>query len=384
MVPRPFLSRGVVVAFLLHLIAPSSAHTEGSLSYKFQSWQEDGNRIRVDSHSAQAEQSLPQSIKLKLSGVIDSIAGATPSGQPADSTGQVPLSKMEDRRKAWQAEASRPFGNLTVSLGGANSRESDYVSNGWSVNTLTEMNQKNTTLMLGVAGTSDKVRVFYQPEWAKKNSFDLITGVTQLINPETSVVANIGFGRATGYMSDPYKIIQKTVELGPGLFLPITFIENRPDRREKWTLYLGGNHAYKTLGGAVDLSYRFYHDGYGINSHTVSANWIQALGDRFYLQPSARWYLQSAADFYRVTLDGTSIQPGTRPNPSGPFYSADYRLSHMRTTALGLKLLWKVVPERIDLDVEYQHYGMTGLDHITSASAYIDANVFTAGAHVSW
>ena len=39
--------------------------------------------------------------------------------------------------------------DANVALGFGNSRESDYVSNGYSINTLTDFNQKNTTLLLG-------------------------------------------------------------------------------------------------------------------------------------------------------------------------------------------------------------------------------------------
>jgi hypothetical protein len=376
--------RCIFFAAVLELTVPRLVCAEGSISYKYQSWEEDADRIRVDSHAAQIEQGLPNDFKLKLSGVIDSISGATPTGQPADATGQVPLSEMHDRRKAWQGELSRPFGRVNVSIGGANSRESDYVSDGVSLNTTTDFNQKNTTLLLGFGTTRDRVHVFYQPEWAKKRSTDLMIGVTQLISPEMSVTANLGYGTSSGYLSDPYKIIQKDTEVISGVFLPLTFIENRPGQREKWTLYLATNRAFKDVHGAADLNYRFYHDDFGINSHTVSASWLQWVGERVLISPSVRWSQQSAADFYRLSLTGTSIEPGDTPNPTGPFYSADYRLSHMRTLAGGVKVLWRIVPERVEVDVEYQRYTMKGLDGMTPASAYADANVFTVGGRFAW
>jgi hypothetical protein len=86
-------------------------------------------------------------------GVLDAITGATPTGQPAPAgSDQVPLSKLTDRRKAWNADFSRQFSGINIALGVGNSRESDYVSTGWSLNTLTDFNQKNTTLLAGVAG----------------------------------------------------------------------------------------------------------------------------------------------------------------------------------------------------------------------------------------
>jgi hypothetical protein len=375
-----------LLAVSLYLLLPRSSRAEGSASYKFQSWQEDDGRVRVDSHYGMVEQALPAEAKLKLVGLIDSIAGATPTGQlPLQPNDPLPLSNLTDRRKAWQAEIGKPFGRVTATAGYAHSQESDYVSDGWSLNTVTEFNQKNTSVLFGVAGTSDEVRVFFQPTWAEKRTVDLIAGVTQLLNPETSITANLSFGRATGYLSDPYKLIQKHVEVGPGLILLRTFGENRPDEREKWIGFLSVNRAFTSLGAALEGSYRLYHDSFGITSHTVGLEWFQQLGsDRLLLRPSVRWYEQTEADFYYTTLDGTAIQPSNRPNPSGPFYSADYRLSHMRTLNLGLKLVWVAMADRLSVDVSYERYTMDGRDNKTHRGAYADADVYTVGARFSW
>ncbi len=378
--------RCLILALALQLLLPRSSRAEGALSYKFQTWQEETDRVRVDSHYGLAEQSLPAEAKLKLTGVIDTITGATPTGQlPTTAGGDAPLTSIDDRRKAWQAEISKPFGAVSLSLSYANSRESDYVSDGWSINTLTELNKKNTSLLLGVAGTNDEVRVFFQTPWERKRSYDLIAGVTQLIDPNTSVTFNLSYGRGTGYLSDPYKVIEKLIDVGEGLSLLRTFGENRPDEREKWIGYASINRALPQLNAALEGSYRLYGDSFGIGSHTVTLEWFQKLcSDRLFLRPFVRWYQQTAADFYRLTLTGTDITPTERPHPQGPFYSADYRLSKMSTLTSGLKVIWVVVPDRVTVDAGYDRYAMKGRDDVTPSSVYVDANVFTLGAKVNW
>lgn len=386
MVPPDRSLRCFLFACALQLALPRESRAEGALSYKFQSWQEDDGRVRVDSHYGMAEQSLPADAKLKLSGVVDTITGATPTGEaPATPGGSVPLSEIDDRRTAWQLEASKQFHAVNVSLGYAKSRESDYISDGWSINTATDLNQKNTTLLIGLGGTSDDVKVFFQTPWEHKRSLDAIVGVTQLINPTTTASFNLTYGRATGFLADPYKLIEKHVDLGGGLILRRTFGENRPDEREKWIGHASLNHSFAELNGAIESSYRLYHDTFGITSHTLSVAWFQKLaGDRLIVNPAVRLYQQSAADFYRLTLDGTTITPGSRPDPKGPFYSADYRLSKMRTTDLGLKLIFVAIPDRLTFDVSYDRYTMRGRDGFTPASAYADAHVFTVGGKWSW
>jgi hypothetical protein len=374
----------LLLAVLLQLLAPRAGRAETTTSYKYQDYQEAGGRINVRAHYGLIEQTLGLSAKLRITGVIDTITGATPTGEPADpATGLVPLTSIDDRREAWTADFSRQFGRLNLTVGAANSRESDYVSTGFALNTLTDFNQKNTTLLVGLSATDDEVKVFHQPERASKRTFDLIVGVTQLLDENTSLVLNAAYGSASGYLSDPYKLIRKNTELLPGVFLPLTFGENRPDEREKWIGYTGINHSVTRLKGAIEASYRLYHDSYGITSHTLAAAWFQRLGEQFILSPSARFYRQNAADFYRVSLDGTSVTPGSLPNPAGPFFSSDYRLAEFDSWTYGMKLVWTPKPA-FRADVAWERYEMNGRDGITSASAFPDASIVTVGFRLIW
>src|SRR5687767_2661053 len=325
---------------LLAGLAPRAARAEDSVRYKFQDYQERGGRVGVEVHSAAGEKDFGPNTQQKLEGVIDAIAGATPNGQPAPAgSNQVPLSHLDEKRKAWNAVLARQFMRVNLALGGANSRESDYVSTGWSVNTLTDFNQKNTTLLAGVAGTDDDIKVFFQPEREKKRTNDVILGVTQLLDPQTSVALNLTWGRQRGYLSDPYKLVQKSTEIIPGVSLPLTFAENRPAERDKWIALAAMNRGYREVRGAIDFSYRFYHDTYETDSHTIDVGWFQNVGERVVVRPGIRFYDQSAAEFYYYKLDGTSVVPTAGPpRPNGPFYSSDYRLSAMRTLTYGLKV----------------------------------------------
>ena len=375
-----FSLRVAVMATALSSLVPRIARAEDLVSYKFQSWQEDGGRIRVDAHYALVEKDLGLETKLKVTGLVDAIAGATPNGQPAPAgSDQVPLSQLTDRRKAWSADVSHQLRRSNLTLGYAQSRESDYISKGWSLNSLTDFNEKNTTLLVGYARVDDDITARFLPAPRIKTGDDVVIGVTQLINPRTSLTLNVTRGIADGYLSDPYKIIQKNTEILPGLFLPLTFPENRPERREKWIVFSGANLAFEKIKGALDTSYRFYRDDFGVQSHTLALEWFQSVGERLILRPSLRVYRQGSADFYRVSLNGSSIVPASSPTGQGPFYSADYRLSELETVNAGLKVIWTIVPERLLVDAAYERYTMRGRDSVTSASAYPDADVFTLG-----
>ncbi len=378
-------SRAAVLATLLLWLTPRAARAEDAIRYKFQDYQESGGRIGVKVHGAAIEKTLGTAMLLKVEGVVDAIAGATPNGQPAPAgSDQVPLADLHERRKAWNASLSRQFSRVNVALGVGNSRESDYVSTGWSLNTITDFNQKNTSLLLGLAGTDDDIRVFYQSDQAKKRTHDLIAGVTQLLDPRTSVTFNLTWGRARGYLSDPYKLVEKTTEIIPGLSLPLTVPENRPAERDKWIGYAGLNRAFPDLHGAVDASYRLYHDSYDTTAHTLDLAWFQNVGEKLILRPGLRYHEQDAASFYYYRLDGTAVVPVSGPpRPAGPFYSSDYRLSALRTLTYGLKVIWNVT-EALQFDAAFERYEMRGTDGVTPQSAYCRANIVTVGARFAW
>src|SRR5882757_4513876 len=205
--------RSLLLAGLLVWLAPRAARAENSLSYKYESYREMGGRIGVQTRGAVVEQDLGTEMHLKLEGVLDAITGATPTGVPAPAgSDQVDLTELHpERRKAWNADLSRQFSHVNVAFGFGNSRESDYVSNGWSVNTLTDFNQKNTTLLAGLAGTDDKIKVLYSSiaPRQRKHTNDVVLGATQLLDPLTALTVNVTWGRASGYLSDPYKLVLK-------------------------------------------------------------------------------------------------------------------------------------------------------------------------------
>lgn len=380
--PRAPAARWLLVALHGCLLRPVGAET--TLAYKYQDYREAGDRISVHAHYALFEQSLGPAARLKLTGVVDTITGATPTGEPPPTPGgDVPLAPLRELREAWTAEYAQPWRATTLAFSVARSHESDYRSTGLALNAQTEFNQKNTTLNLGLAGTWDDIRVFHRVAWEDKRTADLLVGVTQLLGPDTQVTLNLGYGRATGYLSDPYKIIRQTTELLPGLALPLTFPENRPWRRTKRTAFVGLNHAVGALRGALEGNYRLYHDSFGITSHAFEAGWFQKLGRPFVLAPTARYYRQSAAAFYHPTLDDLPLAPTNQPTRAGPFYSADYRLAALATWTYGLKLVWLPGPA-FQLDLAWEHYRMRGRDRLTSPSAFPRSRTVTLGLHYNW
>ncbi len=387
--PHPRLSRlprGLLSTSLLSLFAARAAHAESSVTVKNQSWQEDDKRIRVDSQYGQVDAELSPDARLKVMGLIDTIAGATPTGEKAAPGAPVPVSQMEDERKAWDANLSYQLPRINVTVGYGVSRESDYVSNGTSVNTVTDFNQKNTTLLLGWGHTDDRIMERFWARDRAKTGDDFVAGVTQLLSPRTSVTLNLSYGHVDGFLSDPYKIVSTTrLDLDPGTYY--TPPENRPRVKDKGSLFLGLLRDFPGQDAALDASYRYYSDSFGIDAHTVQLKWVQRAGTHLVFEPLIRYHLQSAADFYYYDLDRAGVVTSYDPTfetgtGKGAFYSSDYRLSHLETLNVGLKASWIINPH-FTVDAALERYFMHGLDGFTPTATYSDANVITFGLKLS-
>ena len=384
-VRQPIPSSALLGAALALCMTRTVGRADDSIAYRFENYREEDGRITVETQSSAVDQDIaPFNGHLSLTGTIDSVAGATPSGRPAPAgSDQGVLTEIHTRRKAWSGDYSEQVKSFNVDVGFAESREPDYVSYGWSVNTLTDFNQKNTTLRVGVAGTDDRVEVFFEPAYLPKRTHSGILGVTQLIDPLTFVTVNVTLANAEGYLSEPHKFVEKSIEIFQNIFLQESFGENSPNERQSATLYVALNHAFPAVRGAAQADYRFYSDTYGIVAHTLEASWIQHLGSRFMLEPLARYYEQTAARFYYYNLDTTSIIPVRIPMGTAPYYTSDFRLSAEDTYSYGLKVTWNAA-ERVQLVASYEEYVMAGRDGVTPASAYPRAGISTVGVRFTW
>jgi hypothetical protein len=377
----------VPLALLVLLASPRpAARAEDYLAYKYVDYAESGDRMDVRTQVLDASQGLGPDTQLGVTLTNDAIAGASPTGMRAPAgSDQVPLSHLTDHRKEWEADLARQVGSVNVDLGASESREHDYVSRGWSLNTLSDFNLKNTTLLAGIAGHDDGVKAYVSPlePYLPKHAFNAIIGVTQLLDPRTSVKLNVTWGRETGYLDDQYKVVEKSLVLAPGDLLPLSYLENLPDTHDFGALYASVNRAFPEAKAAIEASYRYYRDTYGVEASTLELTWLQKLGRQFTLAPNVRLHDQGAAGFYYYNLDETDITPTGVPNAAGTHYSSDYRLSSLDAVTVGLKLILKM-SDTVQMDLAYDRYAMRGRDGVTPQSAYPTANIMSAGARISW
>ncbi len=361
--------------------------------YSYQLYQEDDDRVRVEAHYLRGSVDLNDETTFRFQLLNDSISGASPTGA-LPGTPQPYLSNVDDVRSGILGALARQFGDHRVELEVSHSSENDYISRGISLADVWELNQKNTTISSGFNYLNDSVLdTFgnYQP----KDSYDIFTGISQVIDQKSIISANLTLGYAEGYLNDRYKVVQRTdieeIPDGLGGFIKVPVVniypENRPDSRFRQVLQFKGTHYFETPGAALEATLRFGHDDFGIGSQTLEIEWRQEVGRRLMVTPFVRYYRQNEADFFVNTLDG--VVSGTPPsNPSGskPNYSADYRLSSFDAFAGGLRLNYQF-NDYISAAASYERYVMQGTGGSSEHSpgfAYPSANLWTFGLGASF
>lgn len=368
----------------LHVLQLQRVHGEDHFDYRYEYYQEDAHRVRVETHSGLFEKRLTSWLGVKGEVVYDAISGASPTGAPPPSTinfdppvttglsRSVPLAKLTDTRYAGTLELPLSFGRHRITPQYSDSEESDYISYGAALNYSVDLNEKNTTLNAGWSHTWDTI-LLYELPGERKYSDDYLVGVNQLLGPKTVLTVNFTYGNSRGYLNDQYKgvLFESDPQQNPDS-IGLTN-ERRPEQRDRYVGYASLTRAVPSLDASIETSYRFYHDTYGVDAHTLGLNWFQKIGKHVVVSPLFRYYLQSEASFYATRFPDYNSQP--------EFYSADYRLSELETFTYGVMVSVKPT-DWLTLDAGYKRYVMHGLDGVTSATAYPAAHVATVGARI--
>lgn len=308
---------------------------QSTASYKFSNYNEDAlsreqvpfgslERYDIDVHQFRLLSPLGRDFSIQIDANHENMSGASPWFTTAGANGE-PVINMSGASGITDERSELAIGVRYYlaegSVGGSigYSEENDYRASYISFSGQRTINEGMTTVSLGVSHSADDIfptdaALFNRVRNEDKSSTSAVLSVSQIINQFSTVQLSASLTEQEGFLSDPYK-----------------FRDVRPDNKTQFALSSSYRHFVSSADAAFHADYRFYHDDFGINSHTLGLAWHQNLGNGWQVIPNLRYYTQSAADFY------TNIDDFAKPLTE--FQSSDYRLSSYGAFSGGLSVV---------------------------------------------
>lgn len=336
--------------------------TQSTLSYKLSNYSEDNlsreqvpfgslERYDIDVHQFRLVAPVGRDYSVQIDANHENMSGASPWFTTAGVDGS-PIINMSGASGITDERSELAIGAryylATGSVGGTigYSEENDYRATYISFSGQKTVNEGMTTVSVGVSHSADDIfptdaELFNRVRNEDKRSTSAVLSVSQIINQHSTFQLAASLTEQSGFLSDPYK-----------------FRDVRPDSKTQIALSSAYRYFVTAADAALHADYRYYHDDFGVSSHTFNMAWHQNLGNRWQLIPNLRYYTQAAADFY------TNIDDFQKPLTE--FQSSDYRLSAYGAFSGGFSVVtfindWTatLTAERYVADHKHSAYAVT-------------------------
>jgi hypothetical protein len=214
---------------------------------------------------------------------------------------KLAASPYKEERKQKSISFDYLRGKSTYSAGIIDSKESDYTADTAFFSISQDMFGDLTTVSLTYKrGWNDVFRNVQgerDPNFAEhSDTRGYALGVTQILTRNLIMSLNYEVLTDQGFLNSPYRSVRyvdPSVPLGFSLepeIYPRTHTSNAVSGRVKY---------YLPYRAALDGSYRFFSDTWGVDAHTVEVNYTHPIWKRWIFDGRFRYYRQTGADFYR-------------------------------------------------------------------------------------
>lgn len=243
----------------------------------------------------------------------DAVTGAS---RPVDDANAANKSFNKDRN-----EITAGFSLPQVSGSFYYSNESDYLGKMATIAANTDLNQRNTNVAINYSYGWDKIKPLGTDTLHTKEAHSVNATITQVLSP--NMIARVGadLSYVTGFQSNPYR----TVNAGGQILL-----ERHPLERKRGAAFFKINCYFKTQT-TVNMEYRYYRDSWDVKSHTLGFFYHQYFSDKVLFRYRYRYYLQTAANFYRGNYSTVE-----------PLMTSDYKLQPFNAHLFGFKIEYKL------------------------------------------
>lgn len=293
----------------------------------------DGERYEISTHQLRFTQPAGDATVLGADLAFEAMSGASPRFVQPDASGR-PIQVMsgasiEDQRGDALLRVTRRKAGTAATFAAGYSGENDYAALNGAVELEHALDDTVTTLSASVGYSSDTLEPTQgaTPTGTLHDRRSAATGrvgYARVLGPVTAVQTSVSYTLHDGYLADPYKEawIVSAADTVP---------DTRPGRRAQLAWLTRLRHFFKGPDAALHLDYRYYHDDWEVDAHTVELAWHQHVGGSVRVAPNLRYYSQSQAYFYAPFYQA--------PRADG-LAASDYRLAPYGAIDAGVTVSW--------------------------------------------
>lgn len=295
--------------------------------------------MTVINPSVKANADVVEALALHAGWQADVVSGASvavvdaPGGSSVDAV--TSATTLEDLRQVVSGGLTLRSDVARLDASYAYGFEKDYTSHAFSMNAVSELFERNTTLELSYSRGWDSVCDLAQPQAERAverqrmpssdGCFDTGKGRitrpldlhsvqgawTQAWTPIFNTQLIVSSQLLHGFQANPYRAIW----LGRAAVQ-----EHHPDDRARYAVGIGARVWLRPIGGALQAQLRGYRDTWGVQAISAELAYERSLGQLFRLRVRGRYYQQGSAAFYS---DDYAL------SPQGQYFTGDRELSSM-------------------------------------------------------
>lgn len=287
-----------------------------------------GGGVTINGMSLMARKKLGEHVSLLGNYYTDAISGAS-----IDVITQA--SAYKEERKQGQLGVDILQGKTTWSLGFINSSEPDFRARTAYASVSEDMFGDLTTVTLGATRGWDKVGERGAPNFtasADRRNWQL--GLSQILTRNLLAGLNYEATESEGFLGNPYRQVRYLSAIEP---FGYAYEKERYPHTRTGSAVSGQLKYYLRWRAALDGSYRYYTDTWGIRAHTGQLGYTLPAFRRWTFDAHARYYRQNAATFYSDLLPYADSQN---------FMARDRELASFHSLGLGVGASWEWRPRQ--------------------------------------
>lgn len=274
----------------------------------------DGGGLTVDGPSVLVRKNIADKFSVSANYFVDNVSSAS-----IDVVTQA--SAFTDKRTEKSIDVSYLYDRALISAGYIDSSESDYLAKTFHFDISQDFFGDLTTLSMGYTRGNNTIKRNGDSNFKETAVHqEYRVGLSQILT--RNLIANISEEIMVddGYLSNPYRGFRytsgNTYAWAPEIF---------PNARTSYTTALRARYHLPNYRAAVYGSYRYYQDGWDIKSHTFELGYDHTLASGWLFDIHARYYKQSAANFYADLFPRFDYQNHmTRDKQLSDFHSSTF------------------------------------------------------------